>query len=130
MPMRANRVGPPRSASVANNPKTDAPLAVYADDVGAFNYAITMPDGKWAGSYHGGERVNTMTVKVDGNVVDPTTSTVTGTSFRQDYNSSVVSDSDGYPWPYSVATLATWHGQKKGPEYIKLGKASSTRLSR
>lgn len=83
-------------ASINNNPLVDTPIRTWCSDTGAFNYAVSMPNGLWAGSYHGGEVVNTMTVKLNGATVDPTVSTATGTSFRLDYTSTVTSGGATY----------------------------------
>jgi hypothetical protein len=89
--------------SVSSNPVSDTPIYTYNNDTGAQNYAVTLPSGKFGGSYHGGETVNAMTVAINGLAVDPTTGPYTGSRVTLAYTSTVTDGSSTYTMDFALA---------------------------
>ncbi|ADM09430.1 hypothetical protein PB2503_06822 [Parvularcula bermudensis HTCC2503] len=67
------RTGEFEFASIDFVPNEDEPVFTFSNDLGAQDYALQI-NGSYVfgGSYHGGESIETETVRVDGEAVDPT----------------------------------------------------------
>lgn len=69
---------------------------VYSEDTGAQDYAMKLSaNGRYAGSYHGGEILSSEAVRMDGVAVDPVVA-VSGSQFTLTHGSVVTSDDDSY----------------------------------
>lgn len=76
-------------ASFATSP-TDAGRLTYSNDIGAFDYAF-QASGKYMGNYHGGEVINTETIKIDGVDVSATVNSAIGKRFELSHTSTITS---------------------------------------
>lgn len=86
---------------------TDAGRFVYSDDTGAQDYALQFTaNGKYGGSYHGGEALTAEAVRLDGVAVDPAQA-ASGSQFSLFHSSTVTSGGNSYTMEFTVTVRSS-----------------------